>query len=595
MAKLLESFASILPRLQARNIEKQLQQPGQRLRYSSAEEFRSAFQERLRDLLENDNPIRLEPYLLAYDETRESELVDEMLRLISGDLSALFTEADLFLQTEQIQTALFKNEIVNKLRRAVEEAEAEIERLELLKGNSSGLKAAIVEKFRDSSNRLPRSTPFAYTAYVDPKLNTVPSPELDMPVAVNVGGLVLPARQQETIRPSRIQDIVTSDSRDDLTDRFALPRAVKASTNGEVTQTGSIANVIDRQTGTLWIKNLTTDRVEPGGATLNISIDLGPSPTGINFVEIHPISNFEMELSEVYYVDEVARAYEVELQTSPVKLTDPVRIFFKRTDARKLVLIFKQNNWEEHTSEEGVKYKYKFGLDNILCGEINYATTGYYVSETLRLPQINKLFLRAVENSYIGVPQGGDLSPTDDPIPTIEYWAVVRELDASENIVSTLYLPIMSAGESTVREKLVIESNSKATLNFFIDPTIEDDSEELTLYRDGTEILRPVDYSLIVPEQVLVGPGLLDLNNGFRQDNEYVAEYTPLHTKEGDAPIPFVDSTGLIRYNSDNSISLTRPESSQAVRSEANLIIIMRGLGNGIHTSVVDEITFAAG
>jgi len=82
---------------------------------------------------------------------------------------------------------------------------------------------------------------------------------------------------------------------------------------------------------------------------------------------------------------------------------------------------------------------------------------------------------------------------------------------------------------------------------------------------------------------------------GYNLGHEYVAEYVPLHTQEGTAPIPFTDATELVRYAPDNTIRLSRPEASQAVRSEANLLVIMRGLGNGVHTSVVDQITFAVG
>lgn len=595
MAKLLEQFASVLPRLQARNIEKSLQRPEQRLRFASAGEFRAAFQAQLRSLLQNDSTVRLDPISLEYDSLRESELVDEMLRLIAGDLSALFAEADLYLQTEELQSELYKNEIVGKLRRAVAEAEAEIERLELLRGNTTGLKAAIVEKFRDSSSRMSRSDPFAYTAFVDPKLNITPDPQFDMPVAVNVGGLVLPALQRETIRPSRIQDIQNSDSRDDLVDRFALPRALSASTPGGIRIEGNINNVIDRQRGTFWIKTVYTDRIEPGGAKLNISIDLGPSPTGVNFVEIQPVSNFGMELSEAYYVDEVAHAYEIELQTSPVNLTEAVRLFFKRTDARKLVLVFTQKNWEEVTTPESTTYKYCFGIDNIIAGEVKYASIGYYVSKTLGLPQINKLHLAATENAYVGVPQGADLSPESDPLPLIEYWAVVREIDGSNNILSTTYLPILPVGTTVMRERLIVESSHKALLNFMIDPSTDDADVDLKLYRDGNEILRPIDYQFEPPATSNAGRAVLAINGGYNFDYEYIAEYTPFHTQEGSVPIPFVDPTQLIRYNTDNTISLTRPESSQAVRSEANLIIVMRGVGNGIHTAVVDEITFAVG
>ena len=192
MAKIIEEFVRSLPKLQARNIEKELQEPSSKLQLRTSQRFREAFQLKLRELLENDTSIRHTPIELLIGDKRSSELVDHMLDLISGDLSALFTEADLFLNLERLQELIYKDEVLLKLKRAVSEAETEIELLELLSGNTSGLKNAIVEKFRDGTNRLERESFSAPFAYIDPKLNLGILPQFDMPIDINVGGLVLP-------------------------------------------------------------------------------------------------------------------------------------------------------------------------------------------------------------------------------------------------------------------------------------------------------------------------------------------------------------------------------------------------------------------
>ena len=238
--------------------------------------------------------------------------------------------------------------------------------------------------------------------------------------------------------------------------------------------------------------------------------------------------------------------------------------------------------------------RYRFGFDNILVGQLEFLNRGYYISNTLSLPKINKIYLKAKENMYIGVQENEDELVNTDPLPPVEYWVVVREIDAANNIVWLGYLPIASVGETRVREKVVIESNNSGTLNFTVSPDIADGSNDFILYRDGVEILRPLDYTLTTLGD-LIRSSSVTVPDGFNYKNEYIADYELYQTQEDIVPVPFTDSTGLIRYNSDNSISLTRPDTSQAIRTEINLIIIMRGSLNTSYTSVVDEITFAAG
>ena len=222
MAKIVKSFVQALPRLQARKIEQQLQSPQEQAKFATIQEFRAEFQKRLRDLLESQTLIRFSPYELVSNRKRLSETMDEMIKLLSSDLSSMFSETDLLIRLKDLQKRLYDEEILERLRKAVREAETEVERLEVLKGNTSGLKDAVLEKFESGANRLPRRDIFASEAYIDPKLDSPAIPELDMPVGLNVGGLVLPTDIEESLRLSNIQDVSRGDSRTD-SDMFGLP------------------------------------------------------------------------------------------------------------------------------------------------------------------------------------------------------------------------------------------------------------------------------------------------------------------------------------------------------------------------------------
>lgn len=614
--KILDSFIRTMPRLQARNIERDLQRPEERLRYRTAAEFREAFQGRLRQLLGRDSDIRFGGMQFQEDSYKESEMMNEAFSLIAGDLSSLFSEATDFLKLEELQAQIFNNEVVDRLRKATAEAETEIERLELLRGNVSGLKEAIVEKFNSGADRLSRSAPHAQTTYVDPKLNIEPPPSLDMPVGLYVGGLVLPLSGRSPIHVGI--DFVDNNKRMEQ-GRRSLPQVIQTRDLGQALfgslTTAPIGNAIGEDYNSSWEASYLPPQTIPGGATVSIVLTIHPGAPAINYLEIHPVGEFDQELASVFYEDEVEEAVEIDLQVSPVKLTEPIRLNFREVNARRVILTLRQKNSTainmgfENPAPDGEEqldlsrrmlHRYTFGLRNVSVGQASYQSLGYYVSRTLTLPKINKLFLKASENSFAGVSGGEALSPDTNPLPLIEYWVAVREIDGGGIVVDSKFLPILSAGLTQVREKLEVNQSGKASLSFMIDPEIDTngdqgDVDDLIVYRNGVALLRGVDYSFEPPATALAQPAILSIPQGYLVQDEYVAKYTPLHTQTALAPVQFTDRTRLVRYNSDNTISLKRPESSRAVRSEANLIVIMRGLGNGKHTAIVDEFTFAVG
>jgi hypothetical protein len=594
--EILTSFIRTMPRLQARNIEKDLQRPEERVRYRSSSEFRQAFQDQLRALLANDSDIRFESIELQTEAYRESDFINESFRLIAGDLSALFTEAAAFLELEELQAQIYNNEVVSRLQKAVAEAEAEVERLELLRGNVSGLKEALVEKFNSGADRLSRNSPHAQSTYIDPKLNFQPDPSLDMPIGLHVGGLVLPLKSGSAI-PVGI-GIVDINNRGEDGD-WSLPEVIQTRDQGEFSwfgPTGNATNLLDGQHETVWQRSYYPPEILEGGAQVNVVLTIHPSSPAINYLEVHPVGEFDQELAEVHYENEIEQTIKLDLQASTVKLTEPVRLYFSEITARRVILTFRQRNSISVDRGAGASVqKYTFGLRDVSVGRSEYEQTGYFVSKTLALPAINKLFLKASENGFVGVPDGDPLSPDTNPLPLIEYWIAVREIDNAGTVVDSKFLPIMSVGASQVREKLEANQSGKANLSFMIDPAMLDASADLVVYRNGVAMIRGVDYEFEPPATPLAQQAVLSIPQGYRVRDEYVAKYTPLHTQPALAPVQFTDLTGLVRYNSDNTISLKRPQSSRAVSSEANLIIIMRGLGNGKHTAVVDDVTFAVG
>ena len=593
MGKILDKFISTMPKLQARSIEKELLRQENRILYSSPQQFREEFVRRLTSLLESDYNAQFAAYPILDGERRSSELFNYMFRIIGGDLETLFTEADLIAELSDLQTRIYEQDIIFRLSAALAEAETEVELLELLLSNTAGLKDAVIENFRTGSNSLTRNHPLASFLYIDPKTNHQYGPASEMVVDVSVGGLTLPIDIRKAHHPTAIKEITTRDIRDN-DQQFVLPGSVTPSTPSNRIVTGEISNLIDGQYDTTFVRMFTVNQLVSGGAKMTLLLDLG-RPRTANYITIDPANEYNQKLTELYYVDSLAKVYAINLPTDGVSLADKAMVHFNPVETQSLVLVFKQENdvlVPELNAGNVQKYRYTFGLDNISVGETSYLKEGVYVSRTLSADKISKLHLKTTQNTNIGLDENeAELDPITSPLPTLEYWVHFREIDDSNNIVSQL-LPIAPVGMETIREKIYIQHNGKARLNFTVDHEMADDDASLRLYRDGTLVLRDADYTIDVPGVVTIG-SILTVDRGFQEEHEYIAEYIPWHQDQ--TKIPFTDATELVRYNPDNTIDITRPASSRAVRSEANLIIIMRGTGTDEMTSILDKYVFSVG
>lgn len=602
MGRLLDKFVQQLPRLQAEHIQKDLLRSKVNREIRTPQEFRDAFQKKLRELLDSDEALRYEATELLINSKRSSELITHMLSLITDDLVSMFGESDLLLSISETQSILFRDEVIMRLRQSVSEASTELDRIELLSGNASGFTNALVEKFRSSNSRLPRTDHVAEQVYKDPKLNSPFSPDYDMAIDATTDGLVLPIKSEDTLAFSSIKDQQSSDVRE-LGSRFSIPREVEPSTQSisNLIPEGRINNLIDRGKGTFWIKKINTQKALVDGAKLNLLLTIGP-PKEINFVEIQPFGSNALELTGLYYQDEASIFKEIELP-GVLQLKEQTRIFFNPVYASKIMCLFTQRTPSNSILRADNKLiaEYTFGLDNILAGKLSYLSRGYYITKTLTADQISTIKLVTKENFRVNTSEDQDIELSSNLLPTIEYWIHFREYDANGSLLFFKFLPIAPYGTERIRERFAVRPDLTAKLNFMVDTHLDDDGHEptdLNVYKDRVLMLRPIDYNLsqrqLEAEVAEVEETSLVIPDGFTEQREFIADYVPLHTK-AIAPIKFTDATGLIRYNRDSSINIERPASSRAIESQVNLLIIMRGSESQTHTAVIDEISLCVG
>ena len=591
MSKLISEFNRILPQLQAREIEKELLTPEAQLRFGGdIDAARAELQRQLRLMLESDTSLRFSPIELKEDNYRDSETINWMVDKVATDLNSLFAESDQLAKIQAFNEKFFREEIIQKIEQAVNELDNELDRLELLSGRFNGLTDGIAENFRVDGQRLNRAERSAHLALVDPKTNSPLAVEQEMPVNLAIGGLTLPPDVNAVIGASRITDIQSSDTLEEDSP-FALLSLSTPSSAGEVRETGRIWNLIDRRESTAWTKAIKA-KVQEGGAKLNLVLDFAPGPVKANYIQITPAYNSSHTLIYAGYTSPDNTSNELYLPDGGVDFNGKIILPFPVSVMKRVCLVFAQEDYRRSPNEAPGVVEYTFSLAEIQVGMTEFKQLGYYVTKTLSLPLISQLYLSAETNgNLLSFAEGEDTA-----IPTIEYWVAYRDIDEADNVLFNTYIPILPVEKQYSYEKLVLNERDEAHLMFKVKEDITNaDEDTLQVIRDSDAILRPIDYTIKPSGDTLATPTVLSIQNGFNVQKEYYARYNPLHLDMVNRPVPFLDRTGLIEYLSDSSIKISRQENSRAVRSEVNLIVLIRGTEDRKRTLAIDRLIFGVG
>lgn len=585
MAGLIDRFINLLPELGAKKIQKQLSKDAERIIFSDPQEFRDEFQRRLRELLGSDSGVSYKYREFGPGEEISSELMNYIFEILEDDLDNLFSQANLLLSLSGQRPELIERQLLNPLRVAINEAAQQIEVLELLKGTENGLQKAFVQTSETQGERVALGTDDARVALVDPKFNERVSLENTMPFSLVSGGLTLPLINQSRLTGLNV-DEVTNDSL--IGSQLAQAGATLPSTPGVKETQGELSNITDGRVGTYWIKNLFTEPDEYSSARVTVEVTVAQRERTVNYIEIEPVSSFAQELEAIFYVDDTDVVQELTVASLPIKLEGKTLVSFKDIKAKKIAVVLKQKSKGRAIRDRRVYDKFSFGLDNIITGKKEYAQTGLFASKTLELDKISTLYLRASEALTVLTKEGQDLETDDSPLPTVEYWACLRDERQGGRSESVRHIPIMPISTTLHKERLSIDREGKAKLMFMTK------SPSFSLKRNGTLLIEDDDYTLIGADGLSADRPYVQVRGGFSQDDSYIAEYTVSYS-EADSPRPFRDNEETIQYNKNGTIIVNRASEAVVNKSKCNLIIIMRGTGDSLVTSVVNEVAFGVG
>ena len=568
MGKILDSFRQNLPANQARKIEQVLVGEAKRGAIRNIQEFKDTLQALTREMLSKDVPLQTNVPHLVEDQRTSSALFNKMFETIEGDLSSLSKDVDLTADTAEAQTAIYLHQIVAKLVKATDEAEAELNRLEAIISDHA-VRNAISLDFRLHSEALSRSHALANSLYCDPKEGTSLPESYDMSTIGQIGALCLPSESSELVNISNVSEVKSSDIYE-LGLRYNLPAGLSPSTEGKARIEGSLQR-LDRRNIASWWKKDVVSSVTADGAICTLCLDLS-NIQNINFIELDATPSSTMVLRSAYCMNK-DRTIEALGEDMNLGLSSPARILLSRKPINKVYLVLEQKTF---TISQGELGTYSFGIDRVKVGLLNFRSKGCFVTETMDVDNLLGLELTSQLCPIIGD------SVESFRKPLLEYFVDIREYDAQDNIVQRQLVPILG-NDDDVTERLVFGTNGETSLMF------KAETDDIVIIEDENALLIGADFTIEQTDYKTI----VNLRGSLEPNRNYRAVYTPKCMTSGALPVPF-DSTENIKYGHDRNLIYNRPLGSRSVRAEVNLVIIMRGPDPCSHTLAIDKIVLRA-
>jgi hypothetical protein len=585
VGSILDKYLSVIPSVQSQNIKRKVYENAL-LRGSSDSAARADFNERVAEIVGQPAPNMFKGFMTRPGRRVYSEVFEGIFSDLSNDLSVLFAEYDLLHEAGVSQTSYYQNEIVQKLSKAVKEARTEVKRVGSLNKTFANEFNSLAENFdQGDANRLLASDPIRGSILRDPLNGLVPRVDQELLVDIGSGSLCLPISGQS------LSTYLPRNNRGGEEAAFSPSPALAGTTSSDshwddLNDLAGIENIKDQDPGSFWEHAVYKEVESNSEVILSLSLLIGGSGANCNYVLVNALA------------DQLIGARAVRLDGSFVDLVDSSSrysldalstvIRFDEIAAKRIDLIFSKTSYIE-VREGGTRlYKYPFKVKYIEVGKSTFKQVGYYASRSLRGINQSIFQLNTVD--------------LDKASGVIEYTLHYRDYVNRETVSASKAIPILPVGETESRELLVLLADNTAFLRFFTGTVTVDHREEfpdtVKIYRNGSELLRNVDYVLYNPplaeskkyeeRSMVLFPDHVDINA------EFIAEYTPYWTS-GNIDPDYTNSLGDVYFRVNNTIEIHRPVESASIRSECNLGITIRATGDKRKGPRVSEYTLSVG
>jgi len=571
----LSTWQSAIPEAQRRFINQLVAQLGQEQALSD-QELQNAIQALVNQLAAGDTRTLCQLFMPASDELIDAEGFNLMVDGMTGDLIAAFQESMNLGRLQQTYRQLYEQRIIGELRAALDQLEANAQRLAYLNPSFSGYNRVLGSNFAQQSYCTTRTSPLADLLYRDPRVNQRLSVGFDCLVDDLAKALTLPldTRQQHQL------DAITM-----------VSKQVAYSQDGGDLPGTTLNNLIDQQPNTYWIHQEVTNQPAPDGCNLQLELELGGTPK-FSIIEIQPVANFPFSLTAVNYENMIGQTVDLlpqvsqTLQNQPI--SRPVRLHFDECQGRRVRLGFQQKSYQQLPAREvllanptgnwpyeaPLSYPgqlqdreiclYTLGFDNIMVGTALYQEMGVYVSPMLSVDKCLMVALNTEETAL-------------ERRTSIEYYVVKQDFSSSQKIIQTRVVPILPLGQRQVNGEVLILNSLKGGRIFNTGTTrfcahLNGYLCDLKIYEEDRQ-LKDVEYQ-ISDDLTTQIPARLTLKNP-GSNLYYTVSYSPTHLNTMSAV--YLDDKPDLWYAGSNVLRCaTQINGREIVSSQLYLVIIQR-------------------
>lgn len=588
--KYIDNFKSLVPALQGNKVINRVEG----MKEAGEIQTETEYNNKLSELLAEISTDEFKPtfkYMPLKEGRSSSEHFNYLMDRIYDDLDVAFTELNNIFATVKAHDIFFRDKLLDDLHFTLKAMEDEVDGLIDISDTRNAFDNVLTNSFSGENFSLSNTDPVASEILYDNRKEERITDNLLGFIDSREEALMLPLSDKQEIPFTEVQ-VVTADSTDTVVD-------IKVADS-------KIENIIDLDVSSGWTHNILRKEILSDGAKLSIELNLGDKRE-INYLTIHPVSDFPMLLESIKYIDINNESINIpDTSLFNTSLNKPVTVSFIDIIAKKIVLNLKQDNSvlfdyvknkeitiddlkrdnsstrstailseeivktiqdpdilsvipvSEVTSNEYDVYNhYIFAFKEISTGLSAYKSDGYFISREYRIdiPQRIAIETKEIIPEYFNVESG-----SNEKIGSFEYTIIKKDYNENNELIQDKIFSILPTGCSSVSgERLFFDSTRRIIPLRFLGHYSDNDGSDIQIYRNNIELTRGVDWRFSDRSNQLdnsdstLQPGTSYTNIEILHSSDvirtgiYTANYIPRQIKE---PNTSVERDGIIYFDS---------------------------------------------
>lgn len=596
--KYIDRFSSLVPAIQGNMVVRRIEDLKEKGEIQTEAEYNAALQEILATL----STVELKPlftYVPIRAEISSSEHFNTMMDLVRDDLEVAFIELNNIFASIKAHDTLFKDKLLDELHFTLGELENESKRLTIIADSNNAFDEVFLNSFDGDSFSLDSSNIFSNDILFDRRKSERISNE-------SLG--LIDAQEQVLSLP------LASETEIQFLDASVKTADTTATQIDIQLADSDIANLLDSDSASSWAYNILLENPIKTGAKLSLEMDLGDKKE-INFLRVHPISDFPVLLEKIEYVninnnivDLPDTTFFNKVLENPVRITFPdiiaKKIIFKLSQSSSILFDYDRNRLDvtfddlkRNTSlsrsasilNENIKdtienpdllnvlpipeslpeifdvyNQYVFAFRDISAGLSAYKNDGYFTSKAYNRPSLGLIGF----DSEVSIPEFFDEEASiQAKASSFEYDIVKKDYNGAGEVVGSSEFSVLPIGSISIDSERMFFSQEKTVIPLrFLAHSTSDDGSGIKIYRNNVELIIGVDWRFFDRLNPLdnfdinIKTGLLETKIEILHSKDiirsgiYTSEYIPRYINEPDEVVIINDITYLSSGTTEHSI-----------------------------------------